>query len=136
VRHHPHDATTHAIINANLAQAPMYSGQIEGAGPRYCPSIEDKVVRFADRSQPPDLPRAEEASTTTRSTRTASRHRCPKTFSSRLLKTIPGLEHVSDDPPGLCASSTTTSIRANSSRRWSSAASPAFLAGQINGTTG
>src|SRR6185436_33727 len=40
---------THEIIRANLHRAPMYSGQIESTGPRYCPSIEDKVVRFADR---------------------------------------------------------------------------------------
>src|ERR1700710_2419484 len=40
---------THAIIRANLHRAPMYSGQIESTGPRYCPSIEDKVVRFAQR---------------------------------------------------------------------------------------
>ena len=49
---------THAIIRANLARSPMYSGQIASTGPRYCPSIEDKVVRFADRDDPPDLPRA------------------------------------------------------------------------------
>src|SRR6185437_2364229 len=42
---------THAIIRANLHRAPMYSGQIESTGPRYCPSIEDKVVRFAAREQ-------------------------------------------------------------------------------------
>ena len=42
-------AQTHDIIRANLHRAPMYSGQIESTGPRYCPSIEDKVVRFADR---------------------------------------------------------------------------------------
>ncbi|NIR61843.1 MAG: tRNA uridine-5-carboxymethylaminomethyl(34) synthesis enzyme MnmG, partial [Gammaproteobacteria bacterium] len=40
---------THAIIRAALDRSPMYSGVIEGVGPRYCPSIEDKVVRFADR---------------------------------------------------------------------------------------
>ena len=45
---HTTDAT-HAVIRQNLHRAPMYSGQIEGAGPRYCPSIEDKVVRFADK---------------------------------------------------------------------------------------
>ena len=49
---------THALIRANLHRAPIYSGQIEGTGPRYCPSIEDKVVRFADRDRAPDLPRA------------------------------------------------------------------------------
>ena len=41
----------HAVIRANLDRAPMYSGQIQSTGPRYCPSIEDKVVRFADRPQ-------------------------------------------------------------------------------------
>ena len=44
-------AETHAIIRANLARAPMYSGQIQSTGPRYCPSIEDKVVRFAERDR-------------------------------------------------------------------------------------
>ncbi len=43
------NARTHAIVRDNLDQAPMYAGRIEGAGPRYCPSLEDKVVRFADR---------------------------------------------------------------------------------------
>jgi len=45
------NAEVHEIIRANLHRAPMYSGQIQGAGPRYCPSIEDKVVRFADRDR-------------------------------------------------------------------------------------
>ncbi|MEO1190070.1 MAG: FAD-dependent oxidoreductase, partial [Pseudomonadota bacterium] len=42
---------THALIAANVAESPLYSGQIDGVGPRYCPSIEDKVVRFADRDR-------------------------------------------------------------------------------------
>src|SRR5690606_25246609 len=41
----------HDLITANLSRAPMYSGQIDSSGPRYCPSIEDKVVRFAEKSQ-------------------------------------------------------------------------------------
>ncbi|MFN0265115.1 tRNA uridine-5-carboxymethylaminomethyl(34) synthesis enzyme MnmG [Tepidamorphus sp. 3E244] len=45
------NAATHAVISANIDSAPVYSGQIEGQGPRYCPSIEDKVVRFADRER-------------------------------------------------------------------------------------
>jgi tRNA uridine 5-carboxymethylaminomethyl modification enzyme len=45
------NARTHAIIRDNLEQSPMYCGKIEGTGPRYCPSIEDKVVRFADKSR-------------------------------------------------------------------------------------
>ena len=42
---------THDVINANLEKSPMYSGKIEGVGPRYCPSIEDKVVRFAEKER-------------------------------------------------------------------------------------
>ncbi len=49
---------THAIIAANIHRAPMYSGQIESIGPRYCPSIEDKVVRFKDRGSHQNLPGA------------------------------------------------------------------------------
>ena len=63
--HHAHDARdATTLIRANLHRSPMYSGQITGRGPRYCPSIEDKVVRFADRERPPDLPRAGRAWTT------------------------------------------------------------------------
>lgn len=42
---------THEIIRTNLDRSPLYSGMIEGTGPRYCPSIEDKVVRFADKNR-------------------------------------------------------------------------------------
>ena len=69
----------HAIIRANLHRAPIYSGQIDGTGPRYCPSIEDKVVRFAARDRH-QIFLEPEGSTTTRSTRTASRPRCRAAF--------------------------------------------------------
>ena len=49
---------THDIIRANFDRSPLFAGAIEGRGPRYCPSIEDKVKRFADRDAPPDFPRA------------------------------------------------------------------------------
>ena len=45
------NAATHALIRANLDRSPLYGGAIEGQGPRYCPSIEDKVVRFADKDR-------------------------------------------------------------------------------------
>ena len=48
---HIHLQRTHEIINENLHLSPMYSGMIKGKGPRYCPSIEDKIVRFADKSR-------------------------------------------------------------------------------------
>ena len=47
---------THAVIRANLHRSPMYSGQIASTGPRYCPSIEDKISRFADREFSPNFP--------------------------------------------------------------------------------
>lgn len=43
-------AATHALIEANLAETPVYGGWVDAAGPRYCPSIEDKIVRFADKA--------------------------------------------------------------------------------------
>ena len=49
---------THEIIRDNLDRSPLYSGMIEGTGPRYCPSIEDKVVRFADKEPPSGIYRA------------------------------------------------------------------------------
>jgi tRNA uridine 5-carboxymethylaminomethyl modification enzyme len=58
VRHHAHAADTHDIIRANVHRSPMYSGQIASRGPRYCPSIEDKIVRFGERDGHQILPRA------------------------------------------------------------------------------
>ena len=72
---------THAIIAANIHRAPMYSGQIEGIGPRYCPSIEDKVVRFKDRGSH-QIFSSPRGSTITPSIRTASQPRCRKRFSA------------------------------------------------------
>ncbi len=78
-------AATHEIIRANLHRAPMYSGQIESVGPRYCPSIEDKVVRFGQRDrhqiflEPKDW-------TTSPSIRTASRPLCPRRSSWRCCR--------------------------------------------------
>ena len=49
--YHSYQRETHDVIRSNLDRSPMYAGVIEGVGPRYCPSIEDKVMRFADRNQ-------------------------------------------------------------------------------------
>jgi tRNA uridine 5-carboxymethylaminomethyl modification enzyme len=70
---------SHALIRANLHRAPMYSGQIGAVGPRYCPSIEDKVVRFGQRERH-QIFLEPEGSTTTRFTLTGSQRRCRARF--------------------------------------------------------
>ena len=52
------NAATHEVIRRNIIRSPLYPGQIRGTGPRYCPSLEDKVVKFPERESPPDLSRA------------------------------------------------------------------------------
>jgi len=114
---------THAIINANLHRAPMYSGQIEGTGPRYCPSIEDKVVRFSGRTSTRSSwnPRAW---MTPRSTRTASRPRCPKTSSWRCWRRSRGWQRSGWSGPAM-PSNTITWTLASCGQRWNSSASQA-----------
>jgi tRNA uridine 5-carboxymethylaminomethyl modification enzyme len=82
---------THKIINANLDRSPMYSGMIKGTGPRYCPSIEDKVVRFHDKPRhqiflEPEGRNTEEVYVQGLSTS------LPEDVQHRILQTIPGLE--------------------------------------------
>jgi tRNA uridine 5-carboxymethylaminomethyl modification enzyme len=85
--------TTHSIIMENLHRAPMYSGEIKGRGPRYCPSIEDKVVRFKDRPNhqiflEPEGPKTGEWYVQGLSTS------LPEDVQLKILHTIPGLEHA------------------------------------------
>lgn len=84
---------THQIINLNLKESPMYSGEIEGVGPRYCPSIEDKVVRFADKERhqiflEPESAELDEIYVQGFSTS------MPKELQEQMIKTIPGLENA------------------------------------------
>ena len=78
----------HELIRANLHRAPMYSGDIQSLGPRYCPSIEDKVVRFADRDGH-QIFLEPEGWTTSRSIPTASRPPCPRMCSARCCAISP-----------------------------------------------
>ena len=84
---------THAVIRANLDRSPLYSGMIEGVGPRYCPSIEDKVVRFADKErhqlfiEPMGLDTEELYIQGLSSS-------LPEDVQMAMLRTIPGLEHA------------------------------------------
>lgn len=84
---------THQIIQDNLHRSPMYSGVIEGTGPRYCPSIEDKVVRFSDKERHQIFLEPEGESTTEMYVQGMSSS-LPEEVQLEMLRTIPGLEHV------------------------------------------
>src|SRR6185295_2306630 len=90
---------THALIRANLHRAPIYSGQIEGAGPRYCPSIEDKVVRFAAREAHQIFLEPEGLDDTTVYPNGISTS-LPEDVQCQMLATIPGLERAVMSRPG------------------------------------
>ena len=84
---------THRIIRENLHRAPLYSGDIHGVGPRYCPSIEDKVVRFADRERHPLFLEPEGLDTTEWYVQGMSSS-MPEDVQWRIYRSIPGLENV------------------------------------------
>ncbi|MEE1072428.1 MAG: tRNA uridine-5-carboxymethylaminomethyl(34) synthesis enzyme MnmG [Cellulosilyticum sp.] len=84
---------THQIIRDNLHRSPMYSGVIEGTGPRYCPSIEDKVVRFADKERHQVFIEPEGENTTEMYVQGMSSS-LPEEVQLEMLRTLPGLENV------------------------------------------
>ena len=84
---------THEIIKSNIHRAPMYSGKIEGVGPRYCPSIEDKVVRFADKERHQLFVEPEGTGTNEMYVQGMSTS-LPMDVQYAFLRTIPGLENV------------------------------------------
>lgn len=84
---------THDIIKSNIHRAPMYSGKIEGIGPRYCPSIEDKVVRFADKERHQLFVEPEGSNTNEMYVQGMSTS-LPMDVQYAFLRTIPGLENV------------------------------------------
>lgn len=84
---------THQVIKENLHRSPLYSGVIEGVGPRYCPSIEDKVVRFADKERHQVFIEPEGEETTEMYVQGMSSS-LPEEVQLKMLRTMPGLEHV------------------------------------------
>ena len=85
--------TTHEIIRANLDRSPLYSGMIEGTGPRYCPSIEDKVVKFADKKRHQVFLEPEGLETDEMYIGGMSRS-LPEDVQYAMYRSVPGLEHV------------------------------------------
>tara|TARA_R110002020_G_scaffold83397_1_gene206798 strand:+ start:195822 stop:197687 length:1866 start_codon:yes stop_codon:yes gene_type:complete len=128
-------AETHAIIAENINQSAVYSGAIAGRGPRYCPSIEDKVHRFADRDRHQIFLEPEGLDDDTVYPNGISTS-LPETVQDQFIRTIPGLENVVIRQYAYAIEYDYVDPRALTPALEVRAQAGLYLAGQINGTTG
>lgn len=126
---------THEIIRSNLHRSPMYCGVIEGTGPRYCPSIEDKIVRFSDRDSHQTFLEPEGLDTNLIYLQGISTS-LPRDVQIEFLRTIPGLEHVEVAEFGYAVEYDYIEPTQIYHRLETRTIEGLFLAGQINGTSG
>ena len=126
---------THEIIRKNLHRSPLYAGEIEGTGPRYCPSIEDKVVRFADKERHQIFVEPVGANTNEMYIQGMSSS-LPEDVQIAMYRTLPGLENCEFTRPAYAIEYDAIEPSQLKSSLELKAISGMFFAGQINGTSG